>query len=211
MGNKTGPEGSGPTHEPPAGVPPDVAFAELWEAFRRLKSTPAGSDGVLGRVDPVVFMMRKRILEDCLKGLLSRSAPLRSLSMENKKLLGKKLSNTVWKGYLLALAHQEVRGLTLNSRAMMDYTYLWGVYSNLMKACEPSFTSAAPLDAAVARGLAELQSRDTERIQEALGAVGAGSIVGSQGEEKLLFAAVGGLALMGFMIWKAQRKAIGAE
>lgn len=211
MGNKTGPEGSGPASETAAGVPPDAAFSELWEAFRRLRSSASGTDGVLGRVDPVVFMMRKRILEDCLKGLLARSAPLRSLSMEHKKLLGKRLSSTVWKGYLLALAHQEVNCISLPARAMMDYTYLWGVFSNLMKTCEPSFTSSAPLEAPVARALAEVQSRDTEKLQEALGAVGAASIVGSRGEEKLIFAAVGGLVLMGFMIWKAQRKAIGAE
>jgi hypothetical protein len=194
-----------------AGLASDVAFAELWDVYRRLKAGAAGNESVLGKVDPVVFLMRRRILEDCLKGLLARSAPLRSLSMDQKKLLAKRLSNTVWKGYLLALAHNEISGETLPTRAMMDYTYLWGVFSNLMKACEPSFASAAPLEPAVARSLAEVQSRDTEKLQEALGAVGAGSVVGSQGEEKLLFAAVGGLVLMGFMIWRAQRKALGAE
>lgn len=191
--------------------PPDVGFAQLWEIYRRYKGKASGTDSVLGRVDPVVFLMRKRILEDCLKGLLARSAPLRSLSMECKKTLGRHLSGTVWKGYLIALAHQEQHGLALNARSMMDYNYLWGVFSNLMKSVEPSFTSSSPLDPAVARALAEVQSRDTEKLQEELGAAGAGSIVGSQGEEKLLFAAVGGLALMGFMVWKAQRKAIGAE
>ena len=204
-----------------SGVASDAAFAELWDVFRRLKSSASGghagqdqatrAQSVLSNVDPVVFLLRKRILEDCLKGLLARSAPLRSLSMDQKKLIAKKLSNTVWKGYLIALAHQEMNNLVLPTRALMDFTYLWGVYSNLMKACEPSFTSAAPLDPAVARALAEVQSRDTEKLQEALGASGAGSIVGSQGEEKLIFAAMGGLVLMGFMIWKAQRKALGAE
>ena len=215
MGNNTEagspPDTAMPGTASPDTVTPEQAFAHLWEIYRRLKAKATGDDNVLGRVDPVVFLMRKRILEDCLKGLLARSAPLRSLTMENKKVLGKRLSATVWKGYLLALAHQEMHGLALNARSMMDYNYLWSVFSNLMKSTEPSFTSSSPLDPAVARALAEIQSRDTDKLQEELGAQGAGSVAGSQGEEKLLFAAMGGLVLMGFMIWKAQRKAIGAE
>ena len=206
----SGPQGPTPASDS-AGLASDVAFAELWDVYRRLKAGAAANESVLGRVDPVVFLMRRRILEDCLKGLLASSPRLRSLSMDLKKLLAKRLSGSVWKGYLLALAHNEISGATLPTRAMMDYNYLWSVFSNLMKACEPSFTSAAPLEPAVARALAEVQSRDTEKLQESLGAAGAAAVVGSQGEEKILFAAVGGLVLMGFMIWRAQRKALGAE
>src|ERR1043166_4849213 len=96
MVEKTGP--MGPTlASASAGLASDVAFAELWDVYRRLKAGAAGNESVLGRVDPVVFLMRRRILEDCLKGLLARSTQLRSLSMDQKKLLAKRLSNTVWK------------------------------------------------------------------------------------------------------------------
>jgi hypothetical protein len=188
----------------------DLAFAELWDTFRRLKSGANGADGVLGKVDPVVFLIRRRILEDCLKGLLLRSTHLRSLSMDHKKLLAKRLSNAVWKGYLLAMADAELNGPAISSRAMMDYNYLWSVFTGLMKGFETSSGTVPELEAPVARALAEIQQRETDKLQEAMGAAGMGAVVGPQGEEKLLFASVGGLVLQGFLILKAQRKAMGA-
>jgi hypothetical protein len=189
----------------------DLAFSELWDVFRRLKGSANGAEGVLGQVDPVVFMIRRRILEDAVKSLLHASARLRSLSMDNKKLLAKRLSNAVWKGYLLALAEAEYNAVPFRSRAMMDFNYLWGVFQGLIRGFEHAMAHTPELPVPVARALAEIQSRESEKLQEQLGAAGMSAIVGPQGEEKLLFAAVGGLVLMGYMVLKAQRKAIGAE
>lgn len=191
----------------------DLAFAELWDTFRRLKASANGSDGVLGRVDPVVFLIRRRILEDCLKALLLRSGRLRSLSMDHKKLLARRLSNAVWKGYLLAMADAELNGPPFATRAMMDYNYLWSVFAGLMRGFEgtTTTTTVAELEPPVARALAEIQQRETDRLQEQMGAAGMGAVVGPHGEERLLFASVGGLVLQGFLILKAQRKAMGAE
>ena len=236
--------------EQPASLPVD-AFDDLWEAFRSIRTRTSGSGGLLARVDPVVFLIRQRILEDTLKGLLLKSSGIRGLSMDHKKLLARRFSNGVWKGYLMGLAVQEVGRMPAPARAMMDFKYLWSVFNGLLKGYQESFAGtglrsgvgkpagkgsgkaaagtdfpgpglpggslagagalcALPdLDPPVARALAELQRRETEKLEDELGAAGAGPVVTADGS--LLFAATGGLVLMGFLVWKAQRKALGLE
>jgi hypothetical protein len=187
-----------------------IPFDALWESYRRLKAGPGGPAGLLGRIDPAVFLLRRRILSDCLKGLLLKSPRIRALTMEHKKLLARHLSSTVWKGYLLALAYQDELADVRTGRSMLDQRYLSGVFFGLMKGAD-ELACLESLDPCVSQGLARIQAHDADKLSDQLAAAGARSVVAPEGERRLLFAALGGLALMGFMIWKAQIKALGAE
>lgn len=180
---------------------------ELWRRFQTLKSSPGGAKQVLGQVDPAVFVLRRRILTDSLKGLWNRSPLIRLLSMEQKKILAGRLSNVVWKGYLLALAYQELVCPSPTMVPLVDAAYLSGVFRRLADRHKDPQESLARLDGRVVRSLTELQTIEVNRLEDLLAEAGAGAVV--KDEAALLRAAIGGLALMGFLIWVAQRKALG--
>ncbi|MBI4859856.1 MAG: hypothetical protein HY815_06280 [Candidatus Riflebacteria bacterium] len=202
-------EGPAPASEPLS----DLArqFQDLWDRFQKLRGAPGGGSRVLSRVDPAVFIVRQKVLANCLKGLFLKSPRIRALPMEHKKVLARRLSNAVWKGYLLALAHQEIVSPEARDHGLVDSSYLWSTFSRLMDGRTEPEGSLDGLPQAVVRALAEIQSLESVRLEDEMGSSGAGSIVGPAGESKLLTAALGGLILMGFMIWLAQRRALGVD
>jgi hypothetical protein len=220
----------------------DQEFDELMDGFRKLKEGKGSPSGVMGKVDPAVFLVRRKVIEAALKDLLHRSAAVRTLSMDLKKMVGKRLANAVWKGYLLGLAWQERLG-NAPKRSMVDATYLWSVYQELLRQpleAKKEVTDLGPeaetemgidvlptnevrlipdgmrppvtLDAAVTKALSRIQYAEAQTLSGTLAAAGAGAAVNhGTSDGSLLENVVGELAMKGFMIWKAQQRALGTE
>jgi len=199
-----------PAGGPSGPNPPDrLCFSDLWDCFHRLKAGPGGVNRLLEQVDPAVIFVRRQVLQDCLKGLIRKSPSFRALGIEHKKVLGQRLSNVVWKGYLLGLAFQELVYPGAPRGRLVDRAYMTGLFRRLMDGRSEPSASVSGLDQSVVRALAEIQNLESMRLEDQMVAAGAGAIVGPKGDLPLLRSAVGGLALMGFMIWVAQRKALG--
>jgi hypothetical protein len=219
----------------------DQEFDELMDGFRKLKEAKGTSSGVMGKVDPAIFLVRRKVIEAALKDLLHRSAAVRTLSMDLKKMVGKRLANAVWKGYLLGLAWQDRLG-NAPKRSMVDATYLWSVYQELLSqpqdVQEPSdlgpeaetemgidvlptnavrltpdgMRPPVALDSAVTKALSRIQYAEAQSLTGQLAAAGASAAVNhGTSDGCLLENVVGELAMKGFMIWKAQQRALGTE
>lgn len=187
------------------GVPGD----RLREALARLWAPGGVPREVSSRVDPAIFSIRRRILEEELKALLADPA-LRALPMDSKRALARRMAKAVWRGYLLAVAHEEATGTAGPRACLVDPTYLWEVFRGVTDGDSASRHSRAlEADPSLAQAIASVETAQLDHLRSEIGTVSAVQSPAAADPWQRLGTTLRRLATRGFLIRVAQREALG--